>query len=223
MAFDCQIRLLFCCSHALCAPKESRPRFNIKMSSYQYRKSHCGDNTVVRSSYLHNGISNTGKISSLYWIRALRFGISDTRGHKRHTITSLAKYLSTAIFSQTLTVYKLSYSDGRWISTRSLKPESCHCANFVITWGTACCLYDNLQWHQQWESWHNDNSPLSVLIMCLFGCPCKVRPMTDAHWVCCAGFWPVNLFRSFRVTSLALGQSILWLPQCQWNNHEEHG
>ena len=32
------------------------PRFNIKMS-YQYRKSHCGDKTVVRSSYLHNGIS----------------------------------------------------------------------------------------------------------------------------------------------------------------------
>ena len=29
------------------------PRFNIKMPSYQYRKSHCGDKTVVRSSYLH--------------------------------------------------------------------------------------------------------------------------------------------------------------------------
>ena len=29
--------------------------FNIKMSSYQYRKSHCGDKTVVRSSYLHKG------------------------------------------------------------------------------------------------------------------------------------------------------------------------
>ena len=27
----------------------------------QYRKSHCGDKTVVRSSYLHNGISYTGK------------------------------------------------------------------------------------------------------------------------------------------------------------------
>ena len=40
--------------------------FNIKMSSYQYRKSHCGDKTVVRSSYLHNGISYTGKMSSLY-------------------------------------------------------------------------------------------------------------------------------------------------------------
>ena len=41
--------------------------FNIKMSSYQYRKSHCGDKTVVRSSYLHNGISYTGKMASLYW------------------------------------------------------------------------------------------------------------------------------------------------------------
>ena len=43
------------------------PWFNIKMSSYQYRKSHCGDKTVVRSSYLHNGISYTGKMASLYW------------------------------------------------------------------------------------------------------------------------------------------------------------
>ena len=46
------------------------PRFNIKMSSYQYRKSHCGDKTVVRSSYLHNGISYTGKMLFLYWIGA---------------------------------------------------------------------------------------------------------------------------------------------------------
>ena len=45
------------------------PWFNIKMS-YQYRKYHCGDKTVVRSSYLHNGISHTGKISSLYWMGA---------------------------------------------------------------------------------------------------------------------------------------------------------
>ena len=46
-------------------------RINIKMPSYQYRKSHCGDKTVVRSSYLHNGISYTGKMASLYWIGAL--------------------------------------------------------------------------------------------------------------------------------------------------------
>ena len=49
----------------------SGPWFNIKMQSYQCMKSHCGDKTVVRSSYLHNGISYTGKMSSLYWIGAL--------------------------------------------------------------------------------------------------------------------------------------------------------
>ena len=43
--------------------------FNIKMTSYQYRKSHCGDKTILRPFYLHNGISYAGKISSLYWIR----------------------------------------------------------------------------------------------------------------------------------------------------------
>ena len=47
--------------------REPGPWFNIKMSSYQYRKSHCGDKTIVRSSYLHNGISYTGKMTSLYW------------------------------------------------------------------------------------------------------------------------------------------------------------
>ena len=46
------------------------PRFNIKMTSCQYRKSHCGDKTILRPSYLHNGISYTDKTTSLYWIRA---------------------------------------------------------------------------------------------------------------------------------------------------------
>ena len=47
------------------------PQFNIKMPSYQYRKCHCGDKTILRPSYLHNGISYTGKMTSLYWIGAL--------------------------------------------------------------------------------------------------------------------------------------------------------
>ena len=42
------------------AQKRSGPRFNIKMPSYQHRKSHCGDKTIWRPSYLHNGISYTG-------------------------------------------------------------------------------------------------------------------------------------------------------------------
>ena len=47
------------------------PQFNIKMTSYLYRKSHCGDNTILPPSYLHNWISFTGKTTSLYLIRAL--------------------------------------------------------------------------------------------------------------------------------------------------------
>ena len=45
--------------------------YNIKMSSNQYRKSHCEDKTILQPSYLHNGISCTGMMSSLYWIGAL--------------------------------------------------------------------------------------------------------------------------------------------------------
>ena len=53
-----------------CLEKGTGPWFNIKMPSYRYRKSHCGDKTILRPSYLHNGISYTGKKTSLYWIRA---------------------------------------------------------------------------------------------------------------------------------------------------------
>ena len=35
--------------------QETGPWFNKKMSSYQYRKSHYGDKTILRPSYLHNG------------------------------------------------------------------------------------------------------------------------------------------------------------------------
>ena len=41
------------------------------MPSYQYRKSHCGNKTILRPSYLHNGIFYTGKTTSLHQIRAL--------------------------------------------------------------------------------------------------------------------------------------------------------
>ena len=34
--------------------------FNINISSYQYRKSHCGDKMIFQLSYLHNGSSYTG-------------------------------------------------------------------------------------------------------------------------------------------------------------------
>ena len=62
-------------------------RFNKKISSYQYRKSHCGDKTILRPSYLHNAISYTGKMTSLYWIRALM--IFSTAPNRRQVIIRL--------------------------------------------------------------------------------------------------------------------------------------
>ena len=59
------------------------------MTSYQYRKSHCGDKTILRSSYLHNGISYSGKMTSLYWIRALvtiRYILTLHLGHQKVTV-----------------------------------------------------------------------------------------------------------------------------------------
>ena len=46
--------LLVAFTYQTCVP-ETGPWFNIKMSPCQYRKSHCGDKTVVRSSYLIMG------------------------------------------------------------------------------------------------------------------------------------------------------------------------
>ena len=45
------------------------PWFNIKMSSYWYRKFHCEDKTGVRLSYLFNWISYNGKMTSLLYPR----------------------------------------------------------------------------------------------------------------------------------------------------------
>ena len=45
---------------------EPGPWFNIKMSSYEYRKPHCGDKTVVRSSCLvHPGVRDKRRVSEI--------------------------------------------------------------------------------------------------------------------------------------------------------------
>ena len=44
------------------------PWFNVKIHSYQYRKSHSGDEMVMRSSYFHYGNSYNGKEASLCWM-----------------------------------------------------------------------------------------------------------------------------------------------------------
>ena len=63
---ECFLPFLATC-HDFLSPLSPGPWFNIMMTSYQYRKSHCGDKMIFWPSYLHNGISHTGKITSLYW------------------------------------------------------------------------------------------------------------------------------------------------------------
>ena len=45
----------------------------------------------------------------------------------------------------------------------SPKTENWHDGKFVITGMTAGCDYDNLWYHQWWQSWHLDDSWFSVL------------------------------------------------------------
>ena len=93
---------------------ETGPRFNIKMSSYQYKKSHCGDKTFVRSSYLHNGISYTGKMSSLYWIRALMYNFP--------------------------VAFKFDRQFGSTATTCQISKRREHLRVDVLYWNTGCCV-----------------------------------------------------------------------------------
>ena len=66
------------------------------MISYQYRKSHCGDKTILRPSYLHNGISYTAKMTSLYWIR-----VQTATSHPSALLFSSASLPTTISHSKT--------------------------------------------------------------------------------------------------------------------------
>ena len=70
------------------------------MTSYQYRKSHCGDKTILRPSYLHYGISYADKMTSFYWIRAQAASV-----HIRTSVNSV---------TPDTTVNKMLNCDSRW-------------------------------------------------------------------------------------------------------------
>ena len=44
--------------------------FSLKMLSYHYKKSYCGDKATLQLPYIHNEISYTSKTASLYWNKA---------------------------------------------------------------------------------------------------------------------------------------------------------
>ena len=105
------IRLCWLSASGLWYFVRSGPWFNIKMS-YQYRKSHCGDKTVVRSSYLHNGISFTGKMASLYWISPLVVGGLTTRWTEaQNNMLSLRMLASHLCFTKKLWINLVFWID----------------------------------------------------------------------------------------------------------------
>ena len=78
------------------------------MSSYQYGESHFRDKTVVRSSYLHNGISDTDKMASLYlnksqFTKIFRFKISIQN-----------KFIGTQENTYYIKLYKYQCTYGTW-------------------------------------------------------------------------------------------------------------
>ena len=96
------------------------PWFNIKMPSYQYRKSHCGDKTVVRSSYLHNGISYTGKMTSLYWFSP-------------QTVSSPIRIILYNIGNAYQYRFQISYLSNNWPYWENFRMRDIHW--FVMLYG----------------------------------------------------------------------------------------
>ena len=90
--------------------------FNIKMSSNRYRKSHCGDKTILRPSYLHNGTSYTGKMTSLYWIRA-QVSIASTSYLRAAFICNIMfywAYFIAELYQLSSVIADVKWRSGEW-------------------------------------------------------------------------------------------------------------
>ena len=85
-------------------------RFNIKMTSYQYRKSHWGDKAILRTSFLHNGLSCIGQATSIYWIGVLDPVLSTwlvtiyCMYHFEWCVTSLRMYILQLLYESHATL-----------------------------------------------------------------------------------------------------------------------
>ena len=152
LEFNPWLILLRYTRHLLFKVTQTGPWFNIKMSSYQYRKSHCGEKTVVRLSYLHNGISCTGKMSSLYWIMA-----QDTTILFSPFITQFSpkysQYTPHSLPWGWYGVYFKSKSDGHALKFLSQSLVCClqytfvHFAGLFVLWYSLCTWNNIFLWN----------------------------------------------------------------------------
>ena len=110
----------------LSAKQAPRGRLNIKMSSYQYRKSYCGDKTILRPSYLHNGISYTGKTASLYWIRAQAISQTDDAQWYLEPLWSVYRGTYSTIHKRWLTPEQMVGFEGEAWKSATLVSQHKH-------------------------------------------------------------------------------------------------
>ena len=124
------------------------------MVSYQFRKSHCRDKTILRSSYLHNGISYTG----YSWI--LDTPILILRSSYLHNGISYtgkmpSLYWISPLFAMTYTTSAVDKHSHKWHkpvtsfvgpifqSSGQITPASRLDATFIVTYGPGDCRYNN--------------------------------------------------------------------------------
>ena len=158
--------------------KESGGWFNKKMPSYQYRKSHCGDKTILRPSYLHNGISYTGKMTSLYWIGAQKIMfITYLKNKSLWYDTEFNKFVfhhkSDMIHDVILCwicwiQYHGSSANERWyyIATWNARNLIISCGLHEFWWQDLLEIILSLQWNHSeiYEDIHPTFTPISILI-----------------------------------------------------------
>ena len=128
--------------------RKSGPWFSIKMPSYQYRKSHCGDKTVVRSSYLHYGISYTGKMASFYWIRTLICkNASFVDKYSKVTYACLASFILSA-YSVVSANYLSSWGNSSTCDRTNITSRQAVYTFYLKYWAgngfffAQCCLFN---------------------------------------------------------------------------------
>ena len=110
--------------------------FNVDMSCYRYRKSHCRAKAVVIWSYLHNGIFYCGKIVSLCWIVPLV-----TNYYKTHPSMNIdynsrifPNWKPKVVLKPTLS----SLVAPAFVITTTAAPTSDHQVGIITTLGCQC-------------------------------------------------------------------------------------
>ena len=132
------------------------PWYGMKMSYYGYRKYHCGDKTVLLSSYLHNEISYIGKTKYLYWITALNALFCSVIQYKDFVLPeeiTLLKHALNICFGHSSPLIIKYSGHGLAIAFRRGLWDIRHCVMWSLLWYKSSLLQ---QWLLNWQMGSNN-------------------------------------------------------------------